>query len=141
MGDETEFDVLQHRVRQIAPVARTVLDSPYDLSNDLYRALRHVLHDVGGQPDLPKPYNEKVEEDWEMRTYVLCECLAWRGVWSAEERRRRENDLGATLYFGLPYYARWITVAAKTLIDRGLITPDELSAKVDEVRARLGGAA
>jgi hypothetical protein len=45
--------------------------------------------------------------------------------------------LGATLYFGLPYYARWATVAAKVLINKGLITPDELSAKLDEVRARL----
>ncbi len=51
-----------------------------------------------------------------------------------------QNDLGATLYFGLPYYARWATVAAKTLVNRGLITPDELSAKVDEVRARLVAA-
>ena len=42
----------------------------------------------------------------------------------------------ATLFFGLPYYARWATVAAKTLINEGLITPDELSAKLDEVSGR-----
>jgi hypothetical protein len=130
------FDALETMVSTIAPVARRPLDSPYYISNELYSALRHVVHDVGGQPDLPLPYQEKEEEDWEMNTYVTCECLAWRGVWNAEERRRAENDLGATLYFGLPYYARWATVAAKTLINKGLITPDELSAKVDEVRAR-----
>ncbi|MGH9276831.1 MAG: hypothetical protein ACRD12_01785 [Acidimicrobiales bacterium] len=141
MGTESEFEVLERRVASIAPTGKTVLDSPYGISTDLYRALRHVLHDVGGQPDLPVPFTEKVEEDWEMETYILCECLAWRGVWNAEERRRRENDLGATLYFGLPYYARWATVAAKALIDRGLITPDELSAKLDDVRARLQGDA
>jgi hypothetical protein len=133
----SDFDVLQLRVRALSPAVDTRLDSPYSISNDLYDALRHVVHDVGGQPDLPGPYLEKVEEDWEMSTYVTCECLAWRGVWTAEVRRRAENDLGATLYFGLPYYARWITVAAKTLINKGLITPDELSAKLDEVRARL----
>ena len=137
---DDDFDVRLRRVAAVAPAVRTTLDSPYEISNELFDALRHVLHDVGGQPDLPTSYTEKVEEDWEMRTYILCECLAWRGVWSAEERRRAENDLGATLYFGLPYYARWITVAAKTLINRGLITPDELSAKVDEVRARMQGA-
>ncbi len=137
MNPESSIDVLQQQVRALAPTVGTQLDSPYSISNDLYGALRHVLHDVGGQPDLPRPYLEKVEEDWEMSTYVTCECLAWRGVWSAESRRRAENDLGMTLYFGLPYYARWITVAAKTLIDKGLVTPDELSAKVDEVRARL----
>jgi hypothetical protein len=133
----TEFEVLERDVRGIAPTVRQTLDSPYTISNELYGALRHVLHDVGGQPDLPVPFLEKVEEQWEMDTYVTCECLGWRGAWNSEERRRAENDLGATLYFGLPYYARWATVAAKTLIDKGLITPDELSAKLDEVRARL----
>lgn len=136
MSSPTDFDSLHDRVAGIAPVSRQRLDSPYEISNDLYAALRHVLHDVGGQPDIPTPYLEKSEEAWEMNTYVTCECLGWRGVWNSEERRRAENDLGATLYFGLPYYARWATVAAKTLVDKGLITPDELSAKLDEVRAR-----
>ncbi|MFC3965139.1 hypothetical protein [Nocardia jiangsuensis] len=130
------FDQLASRVAGVAPVSRTPLDSPYDISDELFAALRHVLHDVGGQPDIPVPYLEKTEEEWEMNTYVTCECLGWRGVWNSEERRRAENDLGATLYFGLPYYARWAMVAAKTLVAKGYVTPDELSAKLDEVRAR-----
>jgi hypothetical protein len=133
----TEFHVLESDVGRIVPVDHRVLDSPYAISNELYGALRHVVHDVGGQPDLPRPFREKVEEQWEMNTYVTCECLGWRGVCNSEERRRGENDLGATLYFGLPYYARWATVAARALLGKGLITPDELSAKLDEVRARL----
>ncbi|MGY2120179.1 hypothetical protein ACW9HJ_01900 [Nocardia gipuzkoensis] len=136
MSAPNRFDELQHRVADLAPVFREPLDSPYEISNELFAALRHVLHDVGGQPDIPAEYREKEEEPWEMSTYVTCECLGWRGVWNSEERRRAENDLGATLYFGLPYYARWATVAAKTLVAKGLITPDELSAKLDEVRAR-----
>lgn len=137
MNSPESFDDMQARVADIAPVFRKPLDSPYDISNELFVALRHVLHDVGGQPDIPVAYREKVEEPWEMNTYVTCECLGWRGVWNSEERRRAENDLGATLYFGLPYYARWVTVAAKYLVGAGLITPDELSAKLDEVRVRL----
>jgi hypothetical protein len=136
MNPRAEFEAQADRVAEFTPVHHAEMDSPYYLSNAAFDALRHVLHDVGGQPALPVPYEEKVEEDWEMRTYVTCECLGWRGVWNSEERRRAENDLGATLYFGLPYYARWITVAAKTLINKGLITPDELSAKIDEVRRR-----
>ncbi|WP_281205143.1 SH3-like domain-containing protein [Nocardia shimofusensis] len=130
---------MQQRVAGIAPAVRQPLDSPYEISDELFAALRHVLHDVGGQPDIPVEYLEKEEESWEMNTYVTCECLGWRGVWNSEERRRAENDLGATLYFGLPYYARWATVAAKTLVAKGLITPDELSAKIDEVRSRSAG--
>ncbi|WP_433213678.1 hypothetical protein [Microtetraspora malaysiensis] len=133
----TQYDTLQRQVSNLNPVDRLPLDSPYTISNELYSVLRHVLHDVGGQPDTPVPFREKGEEPWEMNTYVTCECLGWRGVWNSEERRRRENDLGMTQYFGLPYYARWITVATKSLIDQGLITTDELGKKLDEVRDRL----
>lgn len=136
MSSQAHSDAAQERISRLAPAVHTSLDSPYTISNDLFDSLRHVVHDVGGQPDVPVVYKEKEEEDWEMRTYVTCEVLAWRGVWNAEERRRSENDLGETLYFGLPYYARWIMVAAKTLIDKGLITPDELTAKLEEVRQR-----
>jgi thiocyanate hydrolase subunit beta len=132
-----ERDTVRRRVRDLTPEDRDPLDSPYTIPNELYAALRSVLHDVGGQPDAPEPYLVKDEEEWEMNTYVTCECLGWRGVWNSEMRRRAENDLGMTQYFGLPYYGRWITTAAKTLITNGLITPDELSAKIDEVRARL----
>jgi hypothetical protein len=137
MTDTGGRDELTPKIEDINPVLRTRLDSPYEISNELYASLRHVLHDVGGQPDAPQPYLEKPEEEWELNTYVTCECLGWRGVWNSEERRRLENELGATLYFGLPYYARWATTAAKTLLDKGHITNDELSAKIDEVRARL----
>ncbi|MDQ1515905.1 MAG: thiocyanate hydrolase subunit beta [Actinomycetota bacterium] len=141
MPSPSELDALQRRVLGLAPEPAARLDSPYWITNDSYAVLRHVLHDVGGQPDAPVPYLDKEEADWELRTYVLCEVLAWRGVWNSEVRRRAENDLGATLYYGLPYYGRWITVAAKTLVDKGLVTVSELAAKIDEVRARHGAGA
>jgi thiocyanate hydrolase subunit beta len=137
MSSQSDLDALQRTVLDLRPEPAGRMDSPYGISNDLYAALRYVVHDVGGQPDRPAPYLEKEELDWELRTYVTCECLGWRGVWNSEERRRAENDLGATLYYGLPYYARWATVAAKVLVNKGLITPDELSAKIDEVRLRM----
>jgi hypothetical protein len=108
--------------------------SPADLASN--EVLLHVVHDVGGQPDVPLDLTEHKEEPWETRTHATCECLCWRGHWSAEERRRGENDLGQTLYAGIPYYGRWALVAAKHLLDTGKITPDELSAKMEAVRAR-----
>ena len=56
-----------------------------------YRAYTRMSHDVGGEPDIPIPWEEKEEEVWEHNTFVTCEVLAWRGVWNAEERRRRQN--------------------------------------------------
>ena len=63
--------------------------------------------------------------------------LAWRGVWNAEERRRRQNvDVGQTIYLGLPYYGRWLMTAALILVDKQYVTLSELQDKIHEVRQR-----
>jgi hypothetical protein len=94
-------------------------------------------HDVGGQADAPVRYEEKEEEQWELNTYVTCEVLGWRGVWNAEERRRiGNNDLGLSLYYGFPYYGRWIWAAARMLVDKNHVSLTELLEKIAEVRAR-----
>jgi thiocyanate hydrolase subunit beta len=105
----------------------------------LFRAYMHPPHDVGGQRDVPVYYEEKEEEQWELNTYVTCEVLGWRGIWTAEERRRRaDNDLGYTLYLGVPYYGRWIWSAARMLVDKKHISLTELLEKIAEVKSRYG---
>ena len=94
-------------------------------------------HDVGGEDDVPMQWEEKEEEVWEHNTFVTCECLAWRGVWNAEERRRRQNvDLGNSNYLAIPYYGRWLLTAARILIDKQYVTLTELIEKIDEVKKR-----
>ena len=109
----------------------------YENAPPLFRAYMHPPHDVGGQPDVPIRYEEKEEEQWELNTYVTCEVLGWKGLWNAEERRRRaDNDLGYTLYMGMPYYGRWIWAAARMLVDKKHISLNELLDKIAEVKAR-----
>jgi len=44
-------------------------------------------------------YENKQYEAWEELTYVICEVLAWRGIWLSEERRRMGNvDVGRAEY-------------------------------------------
>ena len=74
-----------------------------------------------------------------MNTFATCECLAWRGVWTAEERRRKQNvDVGQTQYLGLPYYGRWLLTAARILVDKQYCTLTELVNKIEEVKKRHG---
>ena len=135
------YAALLAEVRAHSPAGYRAADLPLTISQSRAEALLHVVHDVGGQPDGPIDKSLHKPAIWEKNTHCTAECLAWRGHWVSEERRRRENDLGETLYFGTPYYARWLLAAAKMLFDKGLITPDELLAKMEEVRARQEGAA
>lgn len=140
-GSPSTYAALLQSIRAHAPAEHHQVDLPLTISQQRAEALLHVVHDLGGQPDGPIDKSLHKPAFWEKRTHCTAECLAWRGAWVAEERRRRENDLGETLYFGTPYYARWLLAATKMLIDKGHITPDELLAKMEEVRNREGLAA
>ncbi len=86
---------------------------------------------------MPIRWEEKEEEVWELNTFATCECLAWRGVWSAEERRRRHNvDIGEMQYLALPYYGRWLLGAARIIVDKQYVTLTELNNKIAEVKKR-----
>jgi Nitrile hydratase beta subunit len=124
-------------IRSIQPAVHVPQNWNYENTGPMYKAYMHPPHDVGGQFDVPIYYEEKEEEEWELNTYVTCEVLGWRGAWTAEERRRRaDNDLGYTLYLGMPYYARWIWAAAKMLVDKKHVSLAELQEKIAEVKSR-----
>jgi hypothetical protein len=131
-----DFASLLQSIRGLVPGVRKEIDIPLTITQKEAQAVLHVVHDVGGQPDGPLDKSLHEVELWEKQTHATAECLAWRGHWVSEERRRRENDLGETLYFGTPYYARWLLATTKMLLDKGHITPDELMAKMEEIRHR-----
>ena len=141
MSVSTREEVMRHleTVVQLQPALHRPQHAPTpdQIDHTLYRAYTRSVHDIGGEPDVPIRWEEKEEEQWELNTFATCECLAWRGVWNAEERRRRQNvDIGQTTYLGLPYYGRWLLTAARILVDKQYITLTELQDKIEEVRKR-----
>lgn len=141
MSSSTRDEVLRHinvvGLMQPALHKQTHAPSPDEIDHTLFRAYTRTPHDVGGEPDIPIVWEEKEEEQWELNTFATCECLAWRGVWTAEERRRKQNvDVGQTQYLGLPYYGRWLLTAARILVDKQFVTLTELVNKIEEVRNR-----
>lgn len=137
MSSRSALTQQQKIIGTLQPAITTPQNWNYEIPGPLYDAYMHPPHDVGGQHDVPVYYEEKEEEQWELDTYVTCEVLGWKGLWNSEERRRRaDNDLGLTLYLGMPYYGRWIWSAARMLIDKNHISLVELQAKIAEVKAR-----
>ena len=139
MSIHSELIASLELVRELRPALHQVQDAPTpdQIDHARFRAYMKTSHDVGGEPDAPSEYFLKEEEQWELNTYVTCEVLGWRGIWTSEERRRIDNvDVGKTMYLGLPYYGRWIWSAARVLVEKGHITLGELIERVDEVRQR-----
>ena len=137
MSLRNELSQEREIIGTLQPAIHVPQNWSFEVTGPLYQAYMHPPHDVGGQYDMPVPFEDKEEEQWELNTYVTCEVLGWKGIWTAEERRRRaDNDLGYTMYLGLPYYGRWIWSAAKMLVDKKHISVAELMDKVVEVKSR-----
>ncbi len=138
----------EERARQLDLVARLkysypeLPDAPTPDLLDHARITAYLkpVHDVGGEPDAPIFYEGKAYELWEHMTYVMCEVLAWRGIWLSEERRRIGNvDVGRAEYLGLPYYGRWLLAVARVLVEKHHIALGELSERMLEVQERYAG--
>ncbi|MBF6163481.1 nitrile hydratase subunit beta [Streptomyces gardneri] len=83
------------------------------------------------------PELDRRPDPWESSMQATCECLSWRGALDNLERRHAEDALGETIYQDFPVRTRSVVVTAHTLLDRGVITPEELRARMDAVRERF----
>ena len=99
-------------------------------------------HDLGGRPAGAIDRTERDLEPWEKRVDAILRLLSdpERRVIGIDEHRRAVEGLGADQYDRLSYYERWITAIANLLLEKGVLTTDELGRKLDEVRVRSGAA-
>ena len=135
MSSSNTYAALLEGIRAHAPSEHREADLPLTISQQRAEEVLHVVHDLGGQPDGPLDKSLHKTALWEKRTHCTAECLAWRGVWVSEERRRRENDLGETLY-SHPLLCKMAACHHQDADRQRHITPDELIAKMEEVRRR-----
>jgi hypothetical protein len=97
-------------------------------------------HDLGGLDGGPVDRQEHPLLPWEKRCNALSNVLASRGVVSTEEKRRAVENLGGQAYDKLGYYERWVVAIAQVLIEKSVLTQDEIGQRLAEIEAREGGA-
>jgi hypothetical protein len=100
-------------------------------------------HDMGGSPAGPIERSEHDPAPWEKRVDAILRLLTdrQRRVMSVDELRRGIEGLGPGAYDELSYYERWIASITEILLEKGMITVDELGRKMGEVEARRRTAA
>ena len=95
-----------------------------------------AYHDLGGLPGGPVDRAEHEAALWEKRVHAMLNLLADRKVLSVDELRHGIETLGEAEYQRLSYYQRWIESIARALVQRGVLTTDELGRKLADVEAR-----
>ena len=97
-------------------------------------------HDLGGLPaGGPLLRTERDMTPFEKFCHALLNVLDVYKLVNTEEKRRGVEDLGGQIIGSLSYYERWAVSASKVLLEKRLITPQELGAKMSEVQLRLTG--
>ena len=97
-------------------------------------------HDMGGMPAGKVERDEHDYAEWERRVDALMVLLSGiRGGpkrMTVDELRKNIESLPPDAYEKMSYYERWVTSITQTMIQRGLITTEELGRKMQEVQSR-----
>ena len=96
------------------------------------------IHDLGGLEAGPIDRGEHQNDFWEQRVDALMRALGSLDppVVRTDELRRAVENLGAEAYDELSYYERWIAAITNVLLEKSVISVDELGRKLDEIEAR-----
>ena len=92
-------------------------------------------HDMGGQPAGKVTPKEHAYADWEMRVDALVMLMRRHGL-TVDESRKNIEALPPEQYDRMGYYDRWVASLAQTLIQRGIVTTEDIARKMQEVQAR-----
>ena len=93
-------------------------------------------HDMGGQPGTKVVPDEHDYADWERRIDAMA-VLLWglkgtRKLLTVDEHRKAIESLPPEAYDSLAYYEKWIVALSQCLVQRGVITTEELARKMNE---------
>ncbi len=93
------------------------------------------VHDRGGWPDAGSINQAGHDLSlWEKRTDALLVLLSGpaKQLIRVDELRRAIESLPSDAYEKLSYYERWITAIEALLVEKGVLTKDEIDRKADE---------
>ena len=95
---------------------------------------------MGGLPAGKVEATEHDYEEWERRVDALMMLLSGvkgrRKLMTVDELRKNIEALPPEAYDRMGYYERWVTSITQVMIQRGIITTEELGRKMAEIEKK-----
>lgn len=95
-------------------------------------------HDMGGMHGLGPIAHEDSEpwfhEEWERRAFALTLAAGFLGKWNLDMGRYVREQMPGAEYLSTSYYEHWLYGLEKLLVDKGLLTREEIDARMAELR-------
>jgi hypothetical protein len=96
-------------------------------------------HDIGGLPGAgPIDQTQHQLSDWEILADAVNQALGVRGVKRTDEMRRAREEMDSELYRELSYYERWIASLEAILIEKKILTKEEIDRKFAAFETQWG---
>lgn len=99
------------------------------------------VHDMGGMTDFgpvtPEPNEPFFHADWERRVLGLVRNIVDRR-YNWDEFRFAIERLDPVVYLSSSYYERWLTAMERYLVEKGVVTEEELQERTAGAAPRLG---
>jgi Nitrile hydratase beta subunit len=95
------------------------------------------VHDMGGSPGGPIYKGQHEIEDWERLADAVNGALGAKGLQSTDELRRAIESLEN--YLDLSYYERWVAATEKLLVEKGVLTSDDIDQRAALIQRRWNG--
>ena len=135
------YDALSYYEKWIFALAQCAIGRGLITSEELARRMSEVAgprmhHDMGGLPAGEVKPTVHDYDEWERRIDALSVLLGKEKHITVDERRKAIESLPPDAYDTMSYYERWTAALAQTLLQRGVITTEELARKMAEVDAR-----
>lgn len=99
-------------------------------------------HDMGGLPAGKVEPTEHDYAEWERRVDALMVLLSGikggKRLMTVDELRKNIEALPPDAYDRMTYYERWVSSITQAMIQRGVITTEELGRKMTEIQEEWG---
>lgn len=98
------------------------------------------VHDLGGSPGGPVDKSQHEIADWEKLADAITVILDQKGIKTTDEHRRAQESLDPEFYKSLGYYERWISATERLLVEKNILTTEEIDQRAAELEDQWGEA-
>ncbi|HEY7063417.1 MAG TPA: nitrile hydratase subunit beta [Chloroflexota bacterium] len=96
------------------------------------------VHDLGGMhgfgPVMREPNEPVFHASWEGTVYALNRWAMGSGLYNIDEMRHGIERMPPAEYLGSTYYERWLATIERNLVEKGVLSPAEIEARIAHYR-------
>ena len=99
-------------------------------------------HDLGGmqgfEPIAVDPDEPVFHAEWEKRAFAMTVACGFGGEWNIDMQRHARESVNPALYLRTTYYEKWLLGLQALLDERGIVTEQEVAARMAELASGQG---